>query len=227
MTRTDFRLFSVVHLAILVLVPVVAYSLGRLGRGNASWNRRIRSALAGFLAVNEVVWYTYRYTTEGFRFPEGLPLQLCDLMVWLTVAALLTLRQWVMETAYLVGIAGAGMALITPDLWAPLLSYPSIYFFLAHGSIVIGLLYLVWSGLLRLGRRSVWNVLAAVNAYACMIGAFNAAFGTNYMYLCRKPGGASVLDWFGPWPVYLLAGEVFAAALLWLLWLPSPKRKVS
>jgi hypothetical integral membrane protein (TIGR02206 family) len=194
--------------------------LARLVRSRPERGAVIRKTLGVFLMVNEIIWYGYRYSTEGIRFPEGLPLQLCDAMVWLTAAALLSLNGWVFETAFLVGIAGAGMALLTPDLWAPLWSYPSVYFFVAHGAIVAGLLFLIWSGLARLRSGSVWRALIAVNVFALAVGGFNAIFGTNYMYLCRKPQGASLLDWLGPWPVYLLAGEVAALALFWLLWLP-------
>jgi hypothetical integral membrane protein (TIGR02206 family) len=214
------RLFGPGHLAILASILLLAAVLGkscRRSRKTANW---IRYSLASFLALNEIIWYIYRIRSEGFRFPEGLPLNLCDVMLWVTVAAVFSLNWRVFELSYFIGIGGSGMALITPDLWAPVLSYPTIYFFLAHGVGVAAILTMAWGKLAAPRPGCLWRVMGSLNAYAAAVGIFNAVYGTNYMYLCQKPEAPSLLDLLGPWPVYVAGGEVVALLLFWLLWLP-------
>ncbi len=213
--QSGFKLFGAVHVAVIAATAAAPFLLARLQRP-----RLILRVLAIATAVNELIWYGFRYSTEGFRFPEGLPLGLCDVVVWLTVAAAWTGRRTLFELCWFWGVAGAAMAVLTPDLWAPCWSYPTIYFFLAH-ALVITVPVLLWvSGAARAEAGAAWRALLWVNVYAAAVGTFNAVFNTNYMYLCRKPEGASPLDWFGPWPWYLLGGEVIALALFWLLSLP-------
>lgn len=217
---THFHLFGQVHLLILASVPAIAFLFSKASRRSRAWARSIRYALGTFLALNELGWYAFNHHTGGLRFPGGLPLQLCDLTLWLTVLALFTLNPLAFEITYFAGIGGAAMALLTPDLWAPLNSYPTIYFFVAHGMVVACPLMLLWSRQARPRPRSPWKVFAALNAYAGAIGIFNAIFKTNYMYLCYKPASVSILNLLGPWPLYLLACEGVALAIFWLLWLP-------
>jgi hypothetical integral membrane protein (TIGR02206 family) len=213
-------IFGPVHLSILATVYGLGFLLAWQARRDAEWGWRVARALGAFLMVNELVWYGFKLHYEGARFPEGLPLQLCDLTLWLTVTATLLRKQLAFEFAYFAGLGGAAMAIITPDLWAPLLSYPTIYFFVAHGGIVIAMLLLIAGRLATLRRDSVWRSFGVLNIYIAAVGLFNAVFRTNYVYLCRKPTQASLLHFLGPWPVYILVGEVIALFLFWLLWLP-------
>jgi len=217
---TNFRLFGLTHVLIMAAIPAVAAGLAWGARGRPASARRMRLSLAVLLTVNELVWYGYRLRTEGFHFPEGLPLQLCDATLWLTIVSCFTLAPWAFELAWFAGLGGSGMAVLTPDLWEPFPSYPTVYFFVAHGGVIVALLWLVWVGLARPRPGCVWRVFWRGNVFTAALGLFNAVFKTNYMYLCRKPAGASLLDWLGPWPVYILAGEAVALGLFTLLWLP-------
>jgi hypothetical integral membrane protein (TIGR02206 family) len=212
-------LFGRVHLLLLATIIGAAVALSWLCRERRVPLRAVRLVLGYAIAGNELVWWVFRYSHEGIH-ATNLPLQLCDLAVWMSVAACLTAIPVVVEFAYFAGVAGAGMAILTPDLWSPWPSYPAIYFFLAHGGVLIACAALTFGKIVQLRRGAPWRVFGILLIYAAIIGAFNAIFGTNYVYLCRKPANPSLLDWLGPWPWYLGSGAAVALLLFWLLWLP-------
>lgn len=219
-----FEIFSAPHIAVLASVPLISMTLGRIARRSQRASTAIAVALGVLLLVNEITWWIWRIRTEGFRFPGAVPLQLCDLIVWCAIIACLTRARWFFETNYYLALTGGALTLITPDLWADCWTYPTIYFFIAHAGIIIAPLFLILSGTIRPARGSVMRALIAVNCWAVLAGTFNLIFETNYMYLCHKPDDATVLDFLGPWPIYLLSGEAIALVAFWLLWLPFRKR---
>lgn len=218
------ELFGAVHLSLLSAILLICAGMPVLIRNGMLAPTGSRLVIGWGLAVNELIWWAFRYSQEGFRFPHNLPLQLCDVTIWMTVIACLTLWRPSVEFAWFGGIAGAGMALLTPDLWASWPSYPAIYFFIAHGGIVIGIATVVAGRIRPLDHGAIWRAFGVLVSYASFVGLFNAVFGTNYMYLCRKPENASILDQLGPWPIYLAAGAALALGIFWLLWLPARPR---
>lgn len=218
------RLFGPVHVPLLIGIAAAAALLANLCRRGVVPTRTVRLAFGYGLAANEIIWWIFRYSHEGFRFPQNLPFQLCDVTVWSTVIACITLIRWSVEFSYFAGLAGAGMAVITPDLWSPWPSYPAVYFFLAHGGIVIAIVALVFGGISRLRPGAVWRAFGMLLIYVAFLAIFDATFRTNYMYLCSKPNNETLLTVLGPWPVYLVAGMAIALALFWLLWLPLRPR---
>lgn len=222
------NLFGPAHLLIVISVPLVAWGLSRWSRRSKSAARPIRLTLAAMLALTDLVWYAYVLRSEGLRvFPDNLPLELCDITQWVTVFAACTLNPIAFEIAYYAGIAGSGMAVLTPDLWLPLASYGSISFFLSHGITVVVVLVLLWGRFLKPRPGSWWKMLIILNGYAAVVGTFDAIFKTNYMYLREKPAGVSLLSYLGPWPFYLIGGEVAALILFWVLWLPFRRDIIS
>ena len=216
----DYGVFSSAHFAILAAIPLTAAAL-------AAWTRRLprrtaatRITLAVVLIVNELVSYVDRTVHGWMRFPDALPLQLSDLTLWLTIFTLLRPSARLFDIVYYLGLAGAGLTCVTPELFAPLWALQSIQFFIAHGGVVIGVLYLVWTRQVRPRPYSLWKAFGTALAWAVFAGVFNLVYKTNYMFLCRKPAGATFIDLFGPWPAYLFVTAGVALLLFWLLWLP-------
>jgi hypothetical integral membrane protein (TIGR02206 family) len=214
-------LFGPVHLALIAATAAIAWALSALCRAGRVSHKAFRYSLGLGLAANEFVWWWFRYSREGVRL-DNLPLQLCDLTVWLSVAECLTLAPGIVEFNYFAGLTGAGMAVLTPDLWSPWPSYPAIYFFVAHGGIVVAASVLVFGRIAApLRRGAVWRAYAYLLSYTIAVGIFNAVTGANYMFLRYKPESGSLLDLLGPWPLYVIAGAALALGFFWLLWLPA------
>jgi len=220
--NAQVTLFGPLHWSLLLATGAIAFVLGYLCRTERISKRAVRLTLGIGLALNEFGWWYFRYSHEGLRI-SNLPLQLCDVSLWATVAACLSLRPLIVEFAYFAGIAGAGMALITPDLWSPWPSYPAVYFFVTHGGIVIANIVMVYGRIAVLRQRALWRAFGVLLGFATGVGVFNVIFKTNYMYLCNKPKSATLLDALGPWPWYLAVAFGLAFVLYALLWLPVRK----
>ena len=146
-------LFGALHLSLLGIILAVAILLPILCRRGVLPERAVRRVLSCALAAGETIWWVFVYAHEGLR-PSDLPLQLCDVSLWTTVIACWTLTPWLVEFSYFAGIAGAGMALLTPDLWSLWPSYPAVYFFISHGGIVAAVALLVFGGIGAAEKRS-------------------------------------------------------------------------
>jgi hypothetical integral membrane protein (TIGR02206 family) len=217
---TNFKLFGPTHLAILGSVPLLAGLLAYAQRKLAPASRTLRICLACIILLDSAVYYSVLIARGQLTFPDHLPLELCDASLCLVILALFTLNKTVFDLAYYGALAGAIMALLTPNLWEPFPSFTTVQFFIDHGLIVVGVLFLAWSGLARPRPHSVRRAMVAVNLFAACVGTFDYAFKTDYMYLRAKPPNPSLLDVLGPWPWYLAATEFVACGVFMLLYLP-------
>lgn len=144
-----------------------------------------------------------------------LPLQLCDLALFLTVIALMSQNKYRVlgELAFFWGLSGSTQALLTPDLREGFPSFTCFNFFAGHAGVVLGVLYLAVRGRLTVTLRSVWRVFFVTNLYVAVIGLVNWQLGTNFGYLARKPEQPSLLDYLGPWPIYIFWTEFIGLGL--------------
>lgn len=212
--------FDVAHLAALLAVGLVSFALTALARWRTSARLPIRLALA-LLIVLLVAFEVVMAVREGwFDWRIFAPFELCDAALVLAVVALLVPRRTLAEVLYFWTASGSVLAMLTPVVPWSFPRWEFVVFFSLHGLVLAAALVLVFGVGLRPHPGAPTRVFVVTVAWTGIVALTNLALDTNYMFLCRKPVAPTLLDWMGPWPVYLAAGAAAAFGLFRLLGLP-------
>ena len=211
----NFVLLSPSHLLTVAVVLTASVLLPLWVRRNCSerQGQRLATGLGIFVAVQEAVKIWLRVQVYDYRLAEVLPLHLCSAGILLTAVLLLWRSFRAFEVVYFWGFSGTLQAILTRDLeelFSPtrvpvlfpqprphhpggLLRHPGLPFSTVAELDLAGL---PDDRPLQLRSDRPLNYL----------------LDTNYVYLRHKPAGASLLDYLGPWPWYMLS----VAGLAWL-----------
>jgi hypothetical integral membrane protein (TIGR02206 family) len=218
----EFTAFGLSHWVVLGLFAVGAAVVVVLGRTKPS--RRFSRVFAAIVLLLQVGIHTYLMLPPRWNVQYSLPLQLSDLAGPVAAYALWSQRRWAFALTYYWGLTLSVQALITPVLRVDFPDFGFPLFWATHLFVVWAAIYLTWG----LGLRPDWRgyrlaVLITV-AWAAAVFALNAALGSNYGYLNRKPSTASVLDLLGDWPWYLVPESAFVLAVWALMTWPWTRR---
>jgi hypothetical integral membrane protein (TIGR02206 family) len=218
------QLLAPEHLAALAVIAAAVAALVVAARVSPG---RWLKVLAIVLVIDEVSWWVYLLGggVPGSKLAQSLPLQLCDVAIFVAAAALWTRNQLLVEVTYFWGIAGTLQALLTPDLPQHFPSYPYWQYYIAHGGVVAAALLLVVGMRLHPRRWAVARVAALTVAYAACVFVVDLVTLSDYMYLRTKPSSATLLDVLGPWPVYILSATLIGFALFAILDAPFRLRR--
>jgi hypothetical integral membrane protein (TIGR02206 family) len=217
-----FRFFSVHHLAALSTVLCICLLLTFFrNRFTESRRRAFRYSVATFLIVNEMSFHLWNILYGTWNIQSMLPLHLCSIMVFTSAAMMASKSYSLYEFVYFLGIGGAIQALLTPNIG--IFGFPHFRFFqsyIAHGFIVISAIYMTVVEGFRPYPKSLLKVVFWVTVYFIMVTILNMLIGSNYMYTSHKLETPTLLDYLGPWPVYILSMEVLGLAVCSLLYVP-------
>ncbi|WP_195574198.1 TIGR02206 family membrane protein [Paenibacillus sp. 1001270B_150601_E10] len=183
-------------------------------------NTILRFSILIVLVICEVTLNIWYVSEDVYNVKDTLPLELCTLSLYLSIAMLLLRSQWLAHLVYFTGIAGALQALLTPALSYDFPHYRFIEFFAAHIAIILAALYMVWVEEYRPSWKAIGIAMLYLNVLLVVIGAINAMLGSNYMFISGKPETPSLLDVLGPYPWYLLSLEGIALVMFVILYLP-------
>ncbi|WNS44433.1 TIGR02206 family membrane protein [Paenibacillus sp. MMS20-IR301] len=218
----DFVMFSTPHLIALAVIAVcclILYAVRFSLRQHTGPRLFVRLLLILLLISAEAGLHVWYLSHDIWSRSSSLPLELCGITLLLSALMLLTRSRLLYSFLYFAGIGGAFIALLTPNLVYPFPHFRFLLFFIAHGSIILASLYMTWVEQYRPGWRSLFFTMLCLNIVAACVYAADLLLDSNYMFLVHKPSTFSVLDYFGPYPYYLLVEEGFAFIIFLLMFL--------
>jgi hypothetical integral membrane protein (TIGR02206 family) len=218
-----FRLFSGEHLMTIaiILVLVILLFIFREEIKKEEKKSFFRFSLAFLLLVFDASYHIWLVSKNAWSLKTALPLHLSDLAVILAIVMLLTGSLRLFQFMYFAGLGSSIQAVMTPDLGR--FSFPHfryIEFFVSHGGVVLACLFMVLVCHYRPTIRSMWVTVLIVNLYAICVFFLNKWLMANYLYIMKKPGNASLLDFLGSWPWYLISLEITMIVSFYLLYSP-------
>jgi len=224
MNASPFILFGNVHLITMVIIVLVAVFLPLICKNQSISNKSLISKIIAFIILSHVIISPYKdlYLLQNpYNWREILPIHMCDLSEIFLAAFLLGGPKILYKCAFFWGLAGASMAIITPDI--PVIDLDYAFFMIGHGMIVIGVMYATIS----LGNRPYAKDILTVSLITAfvllpIVYLINLILGepANYWYLIAKPAGASLMDAFPEPPYHLLITTPLAIATFCLIYIP-------
>lgn len=202
-------------LAIFVIGVVVVIVGGRRLRGTAAEQPVRRTFAVAILAIT-IPLQILQLTPDEWNLQTSLPFQLCDLAWMFAVYALWTGSRIASTVTYLWGITLTTLGMLTPDLASDFPEPRFLMFWAMHILIVWASFFLV-PGLRILPTWQTYRQTVAITlGWAVTAYVFNVIAGTNYGYLNRLPQNSSLLDYLGPWPLFVVL-EIAIVAAVWAL----------
>jgi hypothetical integral membrane protein (TIGR02206 family) len=203
-------------LSVGLLVSLLLVSL-RLDRQQ---NLIIGRCISIVLAITIVIYTALNILLGRFDIAEDIPLSTCNLFAilapWLFWRPVLKY----FEIVYFMVIAGTLQAVITPDLYVGFPTYGFFKYWITHVGLVIIVIHYLVSFELYPTAKGILRTFLWLNIYVLALMPINLLLDANYFYLMEKPINASILDLFGPWPVYILVGELLAMGFFAIAYLP-------
>lgn len=226
-SRPPVDLFGVAHVAAMLTTVAVGFGLSVVLRRRPfpSVELGVRLGVAAFLVLMTTLHVLWVIDNRAATVWEFIPLHLCDLSIFLALYTLLTKQRIAAELLYFWTCSATALAMVLPAIDR---GFPSLRFFIyfaLHGGVVVSALVLIYGLRLYPDRKSPLRAFALTLIYGAVVIVVDLAAGQNYLFLAHKPPEETLLDYLGPWPIYIFVVLAIGLALFHLLNWPFRKRE--
>jgi len=211
---------TVPHAAALFGTVIAAAGLATLAHARPASGPSIRAGLAGFLLAGAVGYVLAEWRLGVLSVWDFLPFHLCDFAIFVAAFALLTRRPGAVELVWFWALTGTLLAIVMPAVSGSFPDWRWTLYFAMHGGVVAAAVVLVLGCGIHPRAGAPRRAFGWTVAYTGVVAAVDLVSGANFLWLRAKPPQPTLLDWLGPWPVYLVAAGAIGLAGFHLLMLP-------
>ena len=202
--------FIAALLLIIWMTPKLSYEI----------NLKLTRVFAGILFITVTWWTLIHIWFDRFSLAKDLPLSICNLFALIAPVLFWFPRKKVFEIIYFFVLSGTLQAIFTPDAGAAFPSYSYFKYWIVHCGLVVVVIHHLIAFQMYPSRRGMLYSFGWLNIYLLCLVPINLLLSANYFYLMSKPITPSILDFFGPWPYYIIVTEVLVMVFFALAYLP-------
>ena len=209
-----FELFGPSHWAAIFLFLFLVIWLPWFAKNhlNQHQQNRVGLILGVLIGINYPVWVLLEIFAGSFDVTLHLPIHLCRLANLLMPIVMIQRNIRIFEVLYFWGLSGVFQGMVTPDIIQDFPHFHYFRFFIGHNLMVVALVYAVVVYDMRPTLNSLKKAFIGLNIFLVVAFFANIILDANYFWVMGKPPTASLLDYMGPWPWYILSGEFVALA---------------
>nr|WP_321247622.1 TIGR02206 family membrane protein [uncultured Psychroserpens sp.] len=215
------QILSLEHIIPIGLALIIAVTLIRYARTISSESQqRLIHYIAIFISVSVIAFHIYCALTTNYNITTDLPLYLCSLLGILIPIFTYYRKYWMFEILVFWVIAGTIQGVITPDIAEGFPSLDYFRYWIVHLGLLTVIFYSIFVLQLKPKFKSVFKSFLALQVYVIVMIVINYSLDANYFYLNRKPESASVLDYLGDWPYYIIVAQLIIIPLFSIIYIP-------
>lgn len=213
---------SLQHVLPILFAIVFGFFFINYSKRNLSyeWQKKALHYFALFLSFTIIIYHCYLISLGGYKIQTDLPLYLCSFLALLVPVFTYYSKYWMYEILLFWIIAGTSQGILTPDIAVGFPNPDYFRYWIGHLGLVILILYATFVFGLKPKFKSIFKSIIALQVYVVFIVLINYLLEANYAYLSSKPESASLLDYFGDWPYYIIVGQLILIPYFLLIYLP-------
>lgn len=203
--------------SVLFCVFFIKYSRSKFSKEQQERALHIFGCLVSIVVL---IYHLHSISLGNYNITTDLPLYLCSLIALLIPVFTYYRKFWMFEILLFWIIAGTTQGVLTPDISEGFPAFDYFRYWVVHLGLLIIIFYAIFVFKMKPIFKSVFKSFFALQLYIIFMVIINYVLSANYFYLNEKPQSASLLDYFGEWPVYIIVVQIIIIPYFLLIYLP-------